>query len=192
MRGAAVTWKTVLAWLFGGGGTLVLIGVMIWLLIGELERRKPTEAWVEATPAPEVRRAPKKKVTVKAPVTVYQDGGTRLKLPKEAQTPDTEVIAATQVRGSERPQTVTTTINTQTGESQTFVRQDPYPWFAVEPRGEARLSIGYKLRDSMPQQVIRLGINQDLFRVKAFTAGISGTVDSDGDAFLGIGVAYRW
>jgi hypothetical protein len=188
--------KKAALWLLGAigiGGVLILAGWVAFVaLTAILKKDEQVGAHVEAQPAPEVKKAPKKKVTVKAPVTVYRGGVARLKLPPEAQTPNTEVIAATQVRGSDRPQIVTTTIDTDTGESQTFTRLDPYPWFAIETRGEARLAIGMKLRDGRAEQVVRMGVGYDVVRVKALTAGVQGTLDSDGEGFIGLSVAYRW
>lgn len=188
--------KRAALWLLGAiglGGVLVLAGWIAFVgLTAILKKDEQVGVHVEAQPAPEVKKARKRKVTIKAPVSVYQGGAARLKLPKEAQTKSTEVIAATQVKASDRPQTITTTIDTETGESRTFTRLDPYPWFAIEKRGEARLSLGAKIRDGRVEQVVRMGVSYDVLRVKAFTAGVTGTMDSDGDAFVGIGVAYRW
>ena len=187
--------KAFLLWTTTGVGALVVVGALIWLLIWTIEARRPVEVSVPATPAPELKRAPTARVAIKAPVKVYT-GSTKakLKLPADAQANQFEnVLAATTVKGNDRPQTVTTTINTETGESRSFVKQDPLPWFAIETRGEARLALGYRYDGSgLPKQIVRLGINYDAIRVKALTAGITGTVDSDGRTFIGIGVAYRW
>lgn len=186
--------KAFLAWAATGIGTLVVIGVLIWFLIATIQGKQDSPVSVPATPALEVKNAPTARVAVKAPVKVYTgDTKAKLKLPPDAlANPSEHVIAATRVHGSDRPQTVTTTINTETGESRSFTKQDPYPWFAIETRGEVRLAVGYKLKDGRAEQVVRLGAGYDVIRVKALTAGIVGSVDSDGDAFVGVGVAYRF
>ena len=102
-------------------------------------------------------------------------------------------MPASRVPSSPRPQTVTTVIDTATGESQSFVKVDPYPWFAIEARGMAQLAVGYRFdRDGLPRQIVRLGAGYDLVRVKALTIGAVGTVDSDGQTFIGAAVTYRW
>ena len=188
-------WLRWLKWL-GLFGAFTGTAVAVWALIVFLAPDKPaSEVSVPATVAPEVKRAPTARKVVKAPVKVYAgDTKAKLKLPADViAAPQEDVIASTQVRGSERPQTITTTINTETGESRSFVKSDPYPWFALEPRGEARLSVGYRYDGSgLLKQVVRLSATQDLIRVKALTLGATGTVDSDGRVFAGVGVAYKW
>ena len=158
-----------------------------------LNKPGPSPESVPAVVAPEVKQAPT--VRVKTPPVKAYAGKAKvdLKLPAAVQAaPDTHVVAATQVPSSQRPQTITTTLDAQTGEFQTYVKTDPYPWFAIETRGEVRLAGGYKIDGSTVKPVLRLGVGYDVVRIKAFTAGVVGTVDSDGDAFLGVGVAYRF
>lgn len=192
--GAQWTARRLLAWLCTGAGLLTLAGLLLWGLIATLDRKQVSEVAVEAGPAPEVAHAPRVGVQVKQPVKVYTgDAKAELKLPPEVQAnPNEYTLSATQVRGNDRPQTVITTINTDTGESRSFTKVDPYPWFAIETRGEARLSMGYKLRGTLAEPVVRLGVGYDVVRIKALTAGVNGTVDSDGDTFLGVGISYRW
>lgn len=158
--------------------------------------RTPVPVGTQSVPAkiaPAVKKAPKKKVTVKAPVDVYTGpAAANLKLPPLA--PAEEVLTAAQVPGSLRPQTVTTTINTETGATQTFVKSDPYPWFAIEARGEIKAAYGYKTGagSHVPVAVGRLQLNYDVLRLKALTVGATGTLDSDRQAFAGIAISYKW
>lgn len=189
-----MTARAVFGWLFGvliGVPGLMLAGFFLIPLI--IPSRPASEVSAPAIEAPAAKPAGKAKVTPKMPVTVYGPSApARLKLPADVK-PTEHVIAATQVRASDRPQTITTTIDTDTGESRSFTKLDPYPWFAWEPRGEARLAIGYKHnREGRVDQVVRLQASWDAVRVKAFTAGVTGSIDSDGDAFVGVGIAYRW
>jgi hypothetical protein len=149
-----------------------------------------------ATPAPAIRKAPTAKVAIKAPVTAYQ-GKTKakLKLPDAVQKDDRQqVIAASQVKADPRPQTISTVVNTETGEVQQFVKTDPYPWFAIEARGMVGIAHGFKFKAALPaaERVTRLQVAYDVVRVKALTVGIAGTVDTDRDAFVGVGVKYQW
>lgn len=149
---------------------------------------KPDTVAQPATPA--LRVSPTLTVPT-APVKVYDHKvKKKLKLPPTKETE--QVIAATRVQESPRPQTVTTVLDTATGETRSFVKAEPYPWFAVEPRGEVRLMVGAKLEGTRVREAVRLGATYDVIRVKALTVGVSGTLDSDGDAFVGVGVSYRW
>jgi hypothetical protein len=115
----------------------------------------------------------------------------RLDLPKAA---ELKVIGASEVKPDLRPQTVSTVINTETGEVQQFVKTEPYPWFAIETRGMVGIAHGFKFKSALPaaERDTRLQIGYDVARVKALTVGITGTVDTDRDAFVGVGVKYQW
>ena len=185
MRGSVIQWFD----------RALLIGVIGLLGYGLIEySRKPS---INAHVATEVKEAPAVRgvetaVVPVAPVKVYgPKAKQKLKLPADVK-PTEHVIAATQVPESSRPQTVTTVLDEKTGESRSFVKVDPYPWFAIEPRGEARLAYGYKQDGWRVRPVTRLAVQYDVVRVKAVTIGVSGTLDSDGDAFVGIGAAIRF
>ena len=186
------TFKSVLTNI-GAAGCAGLV-VFLYLTLSDI-RDKNVGVSVESPPAREVRGEPTATVIPPKGIQVHQPKAKKkLGLPKEVQeNKDVSVATATQVPRSERPQTVTTTVDTQTGQFQTYVRPDPYPWFAWDPRGEARLSYGYKTGEyHNPKPVVRLGVTYDVIRVKALTAGVTSTFDSDGQAFVGVGVAYRW
>jgi hypothetical protein len=161
--------------------------------------RKPVPvggASVPAVAAPAVRGAPKVKVVVKAPVTTLQGGSKAdLKLPAAVIADEhKQVIDASQVRSSLRPQTVSTVIDTETGDVKTYVKTDPYPWLAIETRGEIGVAYGYKYSSTThaPAQVGRLQFSYDAVRVKALTIGVTATLDTDRDAFAGVAIKYKW
>lgn len=179
------------------GWLLIGLGVM-WLAGTVLDRFGLNQADTVSHPLDRsklLKGQPTAKVQIKAPVTVYQGRSKELlQLPPQVQVDAHEqVLTANTVPADLRPQTVTTTINTDTGAVQTFVKTDPYPWLAYEPRGEARLMYGYRYDNRMgAKQVTRLAVHQDLLRIKALTAGVGAHIDSDGSAFVGVGVAYKW
>ena len=175
----------VLAILFGG-----------YVLWDTLSNRPKGGESVIATEAPALRGAPTETVAIKAPVKVFK-GKTkeRLKLPTTVQKDEKkQVIAATQAPASLRPTTTSTVVDIETGAVETYTKQDPYPWLAIETRGEIKLAHGYKWKSSMPvaERVTRLQVNYDVLRVKALTIGATGTLDTDRDAFIGVGVSYKW
>lgn len=154
---------------------------------------------VIATPAPEVKAVPKVGVTIKAPVKVYQGGAIlkkKIELPPEvAQDDNQQVIASGKIDAADdHPHTVTTVINTETGESQTYVRTDPLPWLAWDDRGSIGMYAGIK--SGAP--AVRLQARQGLFSVKAVHFGGIASIDqpmqglSMPDYFIGIGAEYRW
>ena len=184
---------------FAGLSTAAVLGIagflFVSLVMPVLFPSKPSEVSVPATPAPEVKKAPTKQVAIKKPVKVYDDKVKfKLKLPEPVvKSEDQHVLAATQVKGSDRPQTVTTVIDEKTGESQTFVKSDPYPWLALENKAEVRMSYGYRYDGSGSVKTIgRLQFTYDALRVKALVLGPTAQIDTDGRAFVGVGVAYRW
>lgn len=157
---------------------------------------------VIAKEAPAVKGAPLTSFTVKGPVKGY--GGKakeKAKLPPAIQQdPNKELIAATQTPSSLRPTTTSTVIDKETGQVQTFTKVDPYPWLSWEPRGEVGIAYGYKSTfrcasfscDTDSKLVARLQFGYDVLRIKALTAGITATVDSDRDAFVGARIRYQW
>lgn len=187
------------AFFAGVGATALLVGggfLFVTFAAPLLWPTKPSEVSVPATPAPEVKRAATKWVQVKQPVKVFEDKTKfALKLPPAVvANQDEHVLAATQVKGSDRPQTVTTVIDEKTGESQTFVKSDPYPWLAIENKAEISMAYGYKfdIRTHQTRPVGRLAFTYEAIRVKALTAGVVAQADTDGSAFAGLRVAYRW
>ena len=114
----------------------------------------------------------------------------KINLPKAEQ--DNAAIAvldSSKIAGNYNPQTITTTLNTDTGETQTSVVVDPYPWFAAKNDKEARISYGLK---NSGKFVGRMQFTDDFFQVKAISLGINTSIDTDGSYFLGVGASYRW
>ena len=156
-----------------------------------------TNRTVVATPAKEVKNIPSVEVQMKAPVKIYSGGATikaKVDMPAEVVKDDSQqIITSTKIDG-EQPVTVTTVINTETGDSKTFVRTDPQSWLAWDDHGGVGMYAGFK--NGLP--AIRLQAHQDLFRIKSVHVSviasldqqISGTINLD--SFVGIGTEYRW
>ena len=186
---------------------LVLISalVLICLLIGiffntwrqEVAQIAPVNVQVPATPAPEVAkteqvRKPLKATSVKAyPASVKN----ALKLPQTAlDNPVLEVIASTQVPADKRKQTITSLLNTETGEVETYARRDPLPWIAAQPSGQAGLF--YLQRQH--GQVLQLSAQQSLVQIKGVHVGVKGSIEQPvtgpGETAwaAGVGVWVEW
>lgn len=187
-------------WLFG-----IALVVLICLLIGiffnqwraDVAQIAPVDVQVPATPAPEVAKAepvskPLKTTSVKAyPASVKN----ALKLPQNAlDNPALDVIASTQVQADKRPQTITTLLNTETGEVETYARRDPLPWIAAQPSGQAGLF--YLQRQH--GQVLQLSAQQSLVQIKGVHVGVKGSIEQPltgpGETAwaAGVGVWVEW
>lgn len=179
--------------------TVIAIAIVCgWLrYVDQSEPKAPVHLSVPAKAAPEVKKVATVEKPIKAKtVKVYPAAvKNNLKLPELAQeNPALDVIASHQVKADDHPQTITTLINTDTGESETYVKRDPLPWLAWEQRGEAGISLG--LKNGEP--AVRLEARQNMIQVKAVHFGATGSVDqklngaSDTDWYLGVGAWYRW
>lgn len=166
-------------------------------LFKDKQPQAPVGLNVIATPAPEVKKQPQVDKPIKAKTVKVYPAAVKntIKLPEIIQdNPALDVIASNQVPADDHPQTITTLINTDTGESQTFVKRDPLPWLALDPHGEAGLYMGIK----NGEPTARLEVKQGAFQVKALHFGVVGSVDQPisgvqgTDYFIGTGAWMRW
>lgn len=149
-----------------------------------------TEQWTTSQPAPQVAAVPTQKIKPKAVKVYAPKAKQKLELPPEIQNdPNLYVLQSSRLPANAHPATLTTIFDEKSGEVQTYVRHEPLPWFATESTGEARIDYGIK---AITGTVARLTVRQDLLQVKALHAGLSASLDGDGQAFIGIGVGWRW
>ena len=143
-----------------------------------------------AQAAPEVAGSQKEAITPPK-VLVYAPGAKKkVDLPPSVQNdPSVAVLESSRLPESEREQTVTVVINKDTGDTSTFVKQEPLPWMAAESRKEVAVAYGLK---NGGMKVLRASLDYDLLQVKAIHAGVAATVDMDGQLFAGVRAAYRW
>lgn len=179
------------------GEWLTVAAIAAALIYGYQWYTKPADVpagmTVVAKPAPEVAEEPKIGVVTKAPIKVYKAGAkAKLKLPDAAiWDNDTHVIASSKTPNDERPHTITTTLNTSTGETTTYDRTDPLPWLAVKTTTELGLYAGYKRGG----QAMRIEGRQEFLQIKAIHLGAMASADlmaTGTDGFIGIGAWGRW
>ena len=154
-----------------------------------------TTVAVIAKPAPVIAKVKKRVIKPKQVVVYAEEAKAKLKLPATViANPDQHVTGATTVQPSERRITVTSVLDTTTGETTTYSKPEPYPWVSVESRGEARLDYGYKLSrgELVPKPVGRLSVTQSVVQIKALHLGVNVAIDTDGSMFAGVGLSYRW
>lgn len=179
---------------------LAVISAVLWLRNWREESAaNQVGQTVVAARANEVRDVPKVEVEVKKPVKVYNGGAALkngLKLPAPvAEDTSVEVLASSKIDGrDDHPKTITTTINKETGESETYVRTDPLPWFAMSSRGGVGMYGG--LKNGEP--AVRLEARQEIFTIKSLHFGAVASIDQPisgpvgRDYFIGLGAEYRW
>ena len=115
----------------------------------------------------------------------------KLKIPTEAiHNANIVLTDSSVIQGTERDTQVNQVLDVSTGETTTYVTPLPSPWFRLENRGAASLDYGFKRNATEP--VARLNVRQDVLQIKQLHLGVSGSVYSDGDYFVGIGGEYRW
>jgi len=170
------------------GGLLLIIMSLIWYIFTP----KPASVgeWHQEPSAPEIKGIPKENITP-SKVAVYSPiAKSKLDLPPDVQNDkDKYVLSTSKLPTDTHPQDVVTIIDKNTGNTETLVRREPYPWLAAEQSGEFRFDYGMK---NGGVKVGRFSLHEDLIQVKALHAGINGSLDTDRTYFAGVGLGYRW
>jgi len=99
------------------------------------------------------------------------------------------VAGAVKIPGDTHPHTVTAVIDAKTGNIEMFDRRDPLPGLAAEQTGYVRLSYGARTGAGV---VSRFSVSENLLSVKALHFGVDGSLDSDGQGYVGAHVEYHW
>lgn len=158
-------------------------------------KEPPVNQTVIAQVNPVVKHEEKVEVPIETPkktLRVYpQEAKKKLSLPSEAlSNAKMHLTDSSVIKSTERPVEVSQFLDTTTGETKTYVTTIPTPWFALEHRGYAAVDYGFKRNSSNP--VLRLNVREDLVQIKGIHLGITGSLHSDGDYFVGAGGEYRW
>lgn len=177
---------------------LAALGLTLDLATSYLKNQKtqpPTPEAVIAQVNPVVKHEEKVEVPIVTPrktVKVYPPAAKGLiKLPAEVLGDDSKYVTTTSsIPRTENGQVVTTVLDVTTGETNAYVAQKSSPWFALEHRGYAAVDYGFKRNSSNP--VLRLNVREDLVQIKGIHLGLTGSLHSDGDYFVGAGGEYRW
>ncbi len=157
-------------------GLAALAGtVLLWFSLQQ--ERAPIGVVTQATPAPAVAGQAKSDIPIQSGTVKAYDLSAKRKvsLPGAVQAdPHKNVIESSAVPADDHPQTVTSVIDTQTGEIETFVIREPLPLFALDYRGDAGLYLGFR----NGYGAIRAEARQAIFSVKAVHFGVIGSVES--------------
>jgi hypothetical protein len=170
---------------------LLSVGVFLWAWAAWMNPKPPpVGVFVPAPPAKEVINVPKIDVPTKTIKAYPKLAKAKMGLPPAEQQDDNMyLVSATKLSADLHPRTVVSVLDIKTGEVKQEVRVDPYPWIAAEQTGEVRFDYGVK---SDGQRVGRLSLRENLVQIKALHFGVSATLDTDGAAFAGVGVGYKW
>lgn len=169
----------------------VAVGVAVAMLIAAglhlLHRADPTSS-VPAAQAPELKHQKTESVaigTIEAyPARAKKDLG----LPPDVQADTDRHVVAAAKTDARHPQTVTAVTDEKTGQTSLYIRTDPLPWFRPEQTGEATFSRGF----SDAGLVYRLTAREDFLQIKAAHLGVTGSMDSNGRWFAGVGLRVVW
>ena len=152
----------------------------------------PPGIHVEAPPAKFVRSVEKAPVVVEHIIVYKPEAKEKLKLPEAVKADDKKHVAASVTTpNDERQHTVTTVVNSQTGEFTTYDRVEPLPWIGVTTKSEVGAYLG--LKNGEP--AVRIAGRQEVLQIKSVRIGAVASVDitqSDVDSFVGIGAWARW
>jgi len=152
---------------------------------------------VVAETAPIVKDEPSVQVEVKKPVKVYKNSQkikAKEKLPKVVVNDNNaQVISAISIPKEDKaPKTVTTVLNTDTGITTSYIKDEPLPWLSLNRHGDVGLYTGIKDGTG----VIRLQANQGIVDIKDIHIKATGSIDQlingKTDYFVGVGAAYNW
>jgi len=168
--------------------TIMAAAVGIWFITRKPE--PPAAAPQVAVPAQAIAEEKPEIIHPKAVQAYSENAKQKTAIPQAMKEDKTvAILDSSTIPESQHSETVTTTLNTETGQVITLVAANPTPWLAGESTGEARIDFGLK---NGFRRVGRLSATEDLFQVKSLHLGISGSLDTDGEYFIGGGISYRW
>lgn len=180
-------------------GFLIIAIILINMIIGLLHSHHQTIETISkpAKISPIVKDEPKIDIKPIKPIKAYKqskDIKAKVKMPQQAIDDDNQqVVAVSHIDLSDyQDKTVTTILDTNTGNVINYVKNEPKPLFAWDTHGEIGIYAGIK----NGQQSIRLQGKQNIFDVKNVQIGINGSIDQalsgNTDYFIGIGASYNW
>jgi len=179
----------------------VVLGLKFWWSFSGGEPASTArDVAIVATPAPQIVQADVEFIALPQPVKTYAPKAKKaLKLPAAVAADDGQrVLDAARIAASDRPQTVTAVLDTATGETRTYVVEEPLPWLDTTPRGEAGLYLGIK----RGEPTIRAQARAQIAQVKELRLGVLASADmplnaseragAQFDHFVGVGGWMQW
>ena len=174
---------------------LVCVLTLHWI-DGKLHKQSAQTNAVVATASPIVKDEPVAQVKIKTPVKVFKNSHKikqKVKLPEAViENKNAHVLTAITIDKDEFNKTITTVLDTDTGITTSYVKNEPLPWLSLNLHGDVGLYGGIKNGTT----AIRLQANQGIIDIKDIHIKATGSIDQNlngkTDYFLGVGAAYNW
>jgi hypothetical protein len=189
-------------------GVWILFGVcaIAWLahnffksFNGAPEPARARDVATVATQAPQIEAAPVEWIVPPKPLKTYAPKAkAAVKLPQAVQADATAVVLqSSRVAASDRPQTVTAVLDTETGETRQYVVDEPLPWLDTTVRSDAGVYLGLK----RGEPTIRAQARAQIAQVKELRLGALASADMplngerpgvQAEYFIGVGAWLQW
>lgn len=188
--------KSLYAWIknFSFSAYIGLLAFCVICLVFFLTKPKDSNVgiYVPAIQSTELTDVGTVPVTVEFIKVFAPEAKQKLSLSKEVQQNKSKhVVSSTKVKGDENPHTITTLVDSSTGEFTTYDRKDPPPWVAVNTT--THIAAYYGIKNTTP--IVRLQAQQELLRLKALKLEGNASIDMGAgkpDTFIGIGGRFSF
>jgi hypothetical protein len=179
---------------------LLVLGLKFWRsFAGEPEPARARDVATVATQAPQIEAVPVDWIVPPKPVKTYAPKAkAAVKLPQAVQADAAAVVLqSSRVAASDRPQTVTAVLDTETGETRQYVVDEPLPWLDTTVRSDAGVYLGLK----RGEPTIRAQARAQIAQVKELRLGALASADMplngerpgvQAEYFIGVGAWMQW
>lgn len=179
---------------------LLVLGLKFWRsFTGEPEPARARDVATVATQAPQIEAVPVDWIVPPKPLKTYAPKAkAAVKLPQAVQADAAAVVLqSSRVAASDRPQTVTAVLDTETGETRQYVVDEPLPWLDTTVRSDAGVYLGLK----RGEPTIRAQARAQIAQVKELRLGALASADMplngerpgvQAEYFIGVGAWMQW
>lgn len=179
---------------------LGVLGLKFWRsFIGEPEPARARDVATVATQAPQIEAVPVDWILPPKPLKTYAPKAkAAVKLPQAVQADTAAVVLqSSRVAASDRAQTVTAVLDTETGETRQYVVDEPLPWLDTTVRSDAGVYLGLK----RGEPTIRAQARAQIAQVKELRLGALASADMplngerpgvQAEYFIGVGAWMQW
>lgn len=179
---------------------LLVLGLKFWRsFAGEPEPARARDVATVATQAPQIEAVPVDWIVPPKPLKTYAPKAkAAVKLPRAVQADAAAVVLqSSRVAVSDRPQTVTAVLDTETGETRQYVVDEPLPWLDTTVRSDAGVYLGLK----RGEPTIRAQARAQIAQVKELRLGALASADMplngerpgvQAEYFIGVGAWMQW
>lgn len=179
---------------------LLVLGLKFWAsFTGTPEPARARDVATVATQAPQIEAAPVEWIVPPKPLKTYAPKAkAAVKLPQPVQADAAAVVLqSSRIAASDRPQTVTAVLDTETGETRQYVVDEPLPWLDTTVRSDAGVYLGLK----RGEPTIRAQARAQIAQVKELRLGALASADMplngerpgvQAEYFIGVGAWLQW